>query len=451
MGPNYRELYFSLKKSKKQKLIISKYKAAIKSLSWLWMGSLIGSGSSFLIYILVAREIGPTSFGVFSSALATITIFSLIAGFGVSQSWLKIFGKEGWSGIKWIKPSIQFVVFTLVLITIFLTILAGMPFQDSVSSKILMILVFYVYGFIAVELVTSKLQLEESYEYLSIWKLSPNLLRLLIVLASIYLLNIELDVFKIALIYASVGLLSLAISIPHFFNMLNGNFKLKGHGEKKSTAGDGVGVKDIFKESWPFGLANLFAFVYVQSDIIMVKYISGDEQAGFYNVGYVLLTAILVIPSILFGKFLLPKYHRWANQDMNKFYSIYKQSNKVMLVVGLAAMTCILLGSSTFVPLVFGKDYSPSVGLINILATSVPISFLAYSVGATLVTSEHMKLKVVLMGLVAILNIGCNLLLIPKYGAQGAAGATVGSNIVLLLLYLWGANKRVFTTNIVER
>ena len=430
--------------------MISKYKAAVKSLSWLWMGSLIGSGSSFLIYIIVAREIGPSSFGVFSSALATINIFSLIAGFGLSQSWLKIFGKEGWSGINWVKPSLHFVIFTLILITISLIILANLPFQDSVSSKILMILVFYVYGFIAVELVTSKLQLEESFDYLSIWKLSPNLLRFIIIGISIYLLKIDLDVFNIAIIYAIVGLIALIASIPHFYSMLNGDFKLKGHGENNDIVIESVGVKDVFKESWSFGLANLFAFIYVQSDIIMVKYISGDEQAGYYNVGYVILTAVLIIPSILFGKFLLPKYHRWANHDRVKFYSIYKKSNKVMLVVGLVLMVIILFGSSIFVPLVFGADYELSVGLVNILAISIPVSFLAYSVGATLVTSNHMKLKVVLMGSVAILNVVCNLVLIPRYGAQGAALATVGSNIVLLILYLWGANKKVFTSKFIK-
>ncbi|MBD3842097.1 MAG: oligosaccharide flippase family protein, partial [Campylobacterales bacterium] len=67
-------------------------KQAIKSLSFLWMGSLLGSGSTFIIYMILARHLGVEQFGVFSSALATITILSLFSGFGVSQSWLKHFG-----------------------------------------------------------------------------------------------------------------------------------------------------------------------------------------------------------------------------------------------------------------------------------------------------------------------------------------------------------------------
>ncbi len=427
------------------------YKNALKSLSWLWMGSLLGSGSSFLIYIVVAREIGPKSFGLFSSALATVNVFSLVAGFGVSQSWLKLFGKEGWGGTRWIKPSIKFVVLTLILITIGLFVLATMPFQDMVSSKLLMILTFYVYGFISVELIASKLQLEESYNHLAIWQSAPNLFRLVVILLGIYFLNVKLDVYIIATIYAAVGFSALLFAIPQLYRMSRGIFKLKGHDIEKKIYKEPIGVLQVFKESWPFGMASLFAFIYVQSDIIMVKYLSGDEQAGYYNIGYVILTAILVIPTILFGKFLLPKYHRWSNQDVKKFYMVYKKGNAIMLGTGLLAMFGILLVSNDLIPMLFGLDYKASVPMVNILAFSIPISFLAYSVGATLVTNEHMKLKVILMGLVAIINIVCNLLLIPIYEAKGAAIATVGSNFVLLLLYFWGVNKKVFTTDIMKQ
>ncbi|NNE78039.1 MAG: flippase [Pricia sp.] len=415
------------------------------------MGSLIGSGSSFLIYIVVAREIGPKSFGIFSSALATVTIFSLAAGFGVSQSWLKLFGKEGWAGIRWVKPSLKFVVLTLILITIGLFIVAILPFQDRMTSKLLMVLIFYIYGFISVELVASKLQLEESYNYLAIWQLSPNLLRLIVVLIGLYLFKIQFDVFEIGLIYASVGLVFSFLAIPQFYKMATGTFELKGHPKIAKNQTEPTSILHIFKEAWPFGMANLFAFIYVQSDVIMVKYLSGDAEAGHYNVGYVILTAVLIIPAILFGKFLLPKYHRWSNHDIQKFYAIYKKSNVIMLVTGILAMLGILSLSQAIIPLVFGQDYQASVSLVNVLALSIPISFLAYSVGATLVTNEHMKLKVILMGLVAVFNIFCNLLLIPKYGAKGAAIATVASNFVLLILYFWGVNKKVFTTEIKKR
>ena len=48
------------------------------------------------------------------------------------------------------------------------------------------------------------------------------------------------------------------------------------------------------------------------------------------------------------------------------------------------------------------------------------------------------------MGFVALLNLGLNFLLIPLYGAIGAAVATVLSNLVLLILYYYATEKYVF-------
>ncbi len=417
---------------------------ALKSLSLLWMGSLIGSGSTFAIYTILARKIGPDTFGIFSSALATITIFSLLAGFGVSQVWLKLFGKEGWEGIRWVKPSLKFVSITLILITISVFLFSLFDLHDDITSKLLLILVFYIYGYISVELVASKLQLEERYSYLAFWKLLPNFSRFILIVCCYYVLDISLSVFDLGLIYAFVGVVFTLLGMMQLHKMRKGKFRLKGHEIDKNKTLEAPKIITVFKEAWPFGLASLFAFIYVQSDIIMVKYISGDAEAGYYNVSFVVLTAILIIPTILFGKFLMPKYHRWANHNLKKFYDTYKKGNFIMLLTGTLIMFMVILLSGTLVPLIFGMDYSPSIDLLKILALTLPISFLAYSIGATLVTKEHMKLKVKLMGITAGLNILLNVILIPHYGAKGAAISTVISNLLLLILYYVVVKKRVF-------
>lgn len=67
-------------------------KQAVKSVTFLWKGSLLGSGSTLVIYMILARYLGVEQFVVFSSAIATITVLSLFVGFGVSQLWLQHFG-----------------------------------------------------------------------------------------------------------------------------------------------------------------------------------------------------------------------------------------------------------------------------------------------------------------------------------------------------------------------
>lgn len=422
-----------------------KSKKTLQSLSLLSIGSLFSSGSTFVIYTVLARKIGAESFGIFSSAMATAKIFLLMAGFGIPQVWLKLFGKEGWRGIRWVKPSLKFVFLSLILVSVSIFALTLLTPEDTRTNTLLLLLILFICGNIFIELISSKFQLEERYDNLAFWQLSPNLLRLIIILMAFFLFGLPLTEIDIGIIYAGVGGLFTILGVSHLIKMARGKFELKGH--EKTQYGDTLDklrIKDVIEEAWPFGMASMFAFVYMQSDIIMVKYISGNVAAGQYNISFVILTALLLIPTILFSKFLMPKYHRWANHEMDKFYRVYKKGNIAMILSGSFFMLVLLLLSSYLIPFVFGEEYVPSIVLINILALTLPMSFLAYSLGATLVTKEHMKLKVKLMGLVAIVNVVLNFWLIPKHGAKGAAIATVISNLVLLGLYYLAVKKRVF-------
>ena len=116
-----------------------------------------------------------------------------------------------------------------------------------------------------------------------------------------------------------------------------------------------------------------------------------------------------------------------------------------MLILGILVMFAIWLLAPWGIYFLFGQRYQQAIGLLMTLAVSVPILFVASSVGATLVTQAHMKSKVKCMGAVAVINIFLNILLIPHYGAYGAAASTIISNISLLLIYFLYAEKIVFS------
>ncbi|MBD3808068.1 MAG: oligosaccharide flippase family protein, partial [Epsilonproteobacteria bacterium] len=279
-------------------------KQAIKSLSFLWMGSLLGSGSTFVIYMILARELGSEQFGIFSSALATAAVLSILAGFGISQAWLKHFGKEGWQALRWLPSSFKLISYSVVFVLAILFIWAYFGPHDEVTKNILFVLSLFIIGQMIIELISVKLQLEEKYPMLALWQLSPNLSRLVFIASLVYLFSISLEVTQIAFIYAGIAVIFIVIGIYQLYQMSQNKFDLKGHGEKKAVETTTPDTKETFSHSWAFGLGSFFAFIYVQSDIIMLKYIAGDEQAGLYNVGFILLTAIYLFPSALYQKFL---------------------------------------------------------------------------------------------------------------------------------------------------
>ncbi|QOX78540.1 oligosaccharide flippase family protein [Trichlorobacter lovleyi] len=417
---------------------------AIKSVSLLWLGSLLGSGSTFVIYMVLARKLGPEHFGLFSSSLALATVFTLLAGFGISQFWLKVFGKDGWNGLCWVSASLKFVYITVIIVFLLMLIWSYFGPHDKLNRYIIIILFFYILGQLSVDLVSSKLQLEENYIALALWQLLPNLTRLLIVAYVAYLTAYTLNPIDVAIIYSFVGVVFLVVGLFHISNFKKGAFKLKGHGAISWNRDCTYRVKNVFQECWPFGMASFLAFIYVQSTIIMVKYLCNDTEAGYYNIAFVILTSVMILPTVLYQKYFLPKYHRWAIHDRDKFYIAYRKGNFAMLLSGSILTVVLLIIADWLIVFLFGGGYGPSLAPTKILAFAVPIYFLSYSIGATLVTQEHMRVKVKLMCVVAMVNIILNLSLIPLYLSIGAAISTLFSNILLLILYYMTAQNKVF-------
>lgn len=416
-------------------------KKAFNALALLWLGTLLGAGLAFLIQIILARELGSEYFGMFSAVLAMVTLVTPLAGFGISQLWLKVFGQEGWNAQKWLKPSFNFVIYSTVIVFISLYIWAFFGSHDQLTRSLFLILSFYILGQISIELVSSKLQLEERYLYLAIWQFLPHFMRFVLIAILLFGFNNWASIKDIAYVYAFVAIIFLLIGILQLKSMKKGDFKLQGH-KKEDLKEDGkITFGYVLQNTWPFGLAAFFHLIYFQSDIILIKYIVGDNQAGIYNVAFTIMVAVYMFPSVLYQKFLLPKLHRWANHDKDKFYEVYRKGNIAMLILGLTAMLLVWLLSAWAIPFIFGNEYQDSIFILNILAVSAPIIFVAFSAGATLVTQEHMKLKVKFMGTVALINLVLNFIFIPMYGAVGAAITTVVSNFILLVLYYYGAQK----------
>lgn len=416
----------------------------IKFISLLWIGSLAGAALAFLTQVIVARGLSVGEFGNFSSALATVTLLAPLAGFGVSALWLKVFGVEGWGGVRWVKPSFIFILGSTLLVFLFIIFWGWAGTHESLTRYLFIILSFFILGQAGIELVSSKFQLEERYFALAIWQLFPHILRFSAIAVFFGLMG-GVSSIMVAMVYAVVAIVCLSLSIVPLLKISRGDVFLKGHVEGRSVVdAECVSWRDVAINAWPFGVGAFAHLVYFQSDIILIKYMVGNESAGSYNVAFTIISAIYLLPSVLYQKFLLPKLHRWAAHDQGKFYQVYRKGNFAMLVFGVIAMLGIWFLGDVLVTLVFGESYKESVSLLNILAVSAPLISVALSAGATLVTNSNIREKVKYMLFVALLNLVMNFFAIPVWGAKGAAFTTVISNAVLLALYLYGAERKVF-------
>ncbi len=180
----------------------------------------------------------------------------------------------------------------------------------------------------------------------------------------------------------------------------------------------------ILKKSYPFALAIFLMTIYTRIDFVMIErmLVDGEKEAGIYASAYRLFDAANVL-GLLFAGLLLPMSARLLKA---------KQSIRPLLRLTLQMLLCgaITLAIATYfvrTDIMFLLYEDTSIYSANILGILM-FTFIIISGGyiySTLLTANNSLREMNRVFAVSVgFNILFNSLLIPKYGALGAAMAT---------------------------
>jgi O-antigen/teichoic acid export membrane protein len=408
---------------------------SLTAVSMLSFATGLGAVMAFVTQTLLARELGPAAYGMFASSLVTVMMAAPLAGFGLTQFRLRVYGVEGWAAHRWIKPSLQFATFstTLAIALIVAWALLGAPANGTRFA--LIVLTPLIVSTLCADLVSNKLRLEDRYHKLALWQLVVPGSRLMIATALLLVPHLTNRFVAVGYCLIAIGI-SIA-TLPHLRDLVHDNIALKGHGPRRippDSATVSPRVSEVWSMAWAYGMSAVLYPVFFQISTVLLKYLHSDAQAGLYGIGLSIMTAIYLIPTTIYQKFLIAKLHRWAAHDKPKFWMVYRKGNIAMFAFGALIGLFMAATAPWLVPLVFGHAYTPVVKILMVLAPCVPIRFLSLSMGSVLLTENHMRYRVFAMGLAALVVIGLNLLMIPRFQALGAATATLGGECVLLLV-----------------
>lgn len=415
---------------------------AIATLSMLSGATALGAVMVFLTQTLLARVLGPAAYGLFASSLATVTMVAPLAGFGLTQFRLKVYGAEGWGAHRWMRSSLRFTAFTTSVALALLVgwALAGAP--DAGTRFMLLVLAPVVLSILAVDLISNKLRLEERYGEMALWQMAIPASRLAVAAAVLALPHP--DGAFVALSYSVIAIVVSLATVPQLRKMVRGEMELKGHGPRpalQAGVGPVPGVGSLWSQAWAFGVYAALYPVFYQISTILLKYLAGDAAAGRYSIALAVMTAIYLIPATIYQKYLLAKLHRWSVHDRPKFWRVYRQGNVGMLLLGIAVGAMLAITAPWAVPLVFGEQYRGVAGFLIVLALCVPIRFLSTAIGSALLTEHHMRFRVYAIASSTVFAVGMNAALIPGFREYGAAWATVIGETVLLLGTAWGVRR----------
>ena len=199
----------------------------------------------------------------------------------------------------------------------------------------------------------------------------------------------------------------------------------------------------ILKQSLPFALLVLLMSFYYRLDTVMVERLlpDGRVQAGIYYQAYRLMEGLNMF-GYLFAGLLLPIFSKML-KNKESVAKLVQTSFNLIFIPAVAVALVSVLYPQEIMDLLYVANVIESAEIFSVLMLSFIAISLTYIYGTLLTANGSLKHlnAISLIGLV--LNFFCNWVMIPIYGAWGAAVATLITQVFVIFAQII-ITKRVF-------
>lgn len=202
-------------------------------------------------------------------------------------------------------------------------------------------------------------------------------------------------------------------------------------------------LRPLLVAALPLGLAGLCVTAYYKVDGIILFEMKGAEQAALYAGAYRFLDVLQLFPIAVLAM-LLPLLSSLRRRKSADAAASAVQAALVLLVL-IAAPIVVggALLSRRIVELVYGPDFAASAQLLTILLPTFLSICLGYVFTGLVLSGGSLWPYAVVAGVAAILNVAGNVVVIPEFGATGAAWLTLVTEFSVMTAVAAIARRRV--------
>lgn len=173
--------------------------------------------------------------------------------------------------------------------------------------------------------------------------------------------------------------------------------------------------------------------VYTNLDTVMLGFMTSDEMVGYYNAA-VRIKSILVSIVTSLGAVLLPRASYYVEHgEMDRFRQITRKALNFVFLAAVPMLVYFILFARQGIFLLSGENYAGSVLPMQWIMPTLLFIGLSNVLGIQILVPLGRE-RVVLWSIVggAVVDVVLNAVLIPGYGATGAAIATSVAELVVL-------------------
>ena len=384
-----------------------------------------GQIMGFLLSFVIAYYYGAQGLGKYVLAIVVLRIFTLIAKLGIdtfSIRFIAAFAKQGkWKSIQLLRKK------TLVLLSVTSLVSSVIMYflSDTISgiidtsSEYIKLSSFFILPLVFFMLHYQSLRgLKKIAEFSFFYRMSQatfSIVSIFIISTFIKSNNVPIYAYLTSLSIVSV----LSIITYQFW------FSQKASLNSEEIIED-LTIRNILKISAPLMLAQSVQFIMAWTDKLMIGNMMSAESVAVYGVAFrfsmgVSIT-LMAINSISSPKFA----EKFASDDIKGMGKIAMQSAKMIFWTTVPLATILMIFPKFFMGL-YGPEFLIGFEVLRWLIVGRIVNALSGSVGNLMQMSGQQKTYMNILLIGALINVMLNYNLIPKYGINGAAFASVAS------------------------
>ncbi|MDG2960980.1 flippase [Bisgaard Taxon 10/6] len=385
--------------------------------------------SNFLFPLItfpyVSRVLSPIGTGKVAFAYAIVAYFSIFATFGVAN-----YGIRACAQVRDNKEKLSKTVQEILAINLFLMIFVyilyflGIYFVPEMRAEKNLFLISglnILFTIVGVEWLYKGI---EQYFYIMLRSIIFKLIAFILIFICVKTPE-DYSIYAFIIIFATVG-----SGVVNLYNLKNiillnrfSNYDFKRHIKPMTT----------------FFITTIAVAFYVYVSVALLGFMQGSEEVGYYNAAYRIRDVMVSIVTSL-GAVLLPRLSYYIENNMqDKFNDVVTKSMQFIFIISLPLVAFCILFARPSVLLLAGPAYEGAI---------LPLQFLAiiiFIVGASNLTGIQMLIPLkkerylcYSVVLAALINMVLNFMLIPTYGAVGAAisVAIAEGSILLFQIYI---------------
>ena len=389
--------------------------------SWLMGHRVLSMVVALFVSVYVARYLGPERFGLLSYAGSFVGLFTALATLGLDGIMVRELVKaperrdELLGTAFWLKAG--------GAIMMWIGIAAAIPFtHNDTQTNILIIIIAFGAIFQAFNVIDFNYQAEVKSKFV----VYAHLVQLVVSsITKLIFVWISAPLVWFACVFLLDGVV-LAVGLTAMY--LKNTGRIWYWKWRLETA------KELLRDSWPLILSGMVISIYMKIDQVMIKEMLDASEVGIYAAGVRISQALYVIPMVI-AVSLYPKLVELHKSDSKEMVILIQSCCDFLVFVAIIIAIIITISAKQLILLLFGSAYSRTALVLVLHIWSFVFICAEVMVGRWAITEGIIKLIAVRNFFSAISNIILNLYLIPKYGAAGAAIASLGA--IFLSYYLF--------------